>query len=88
MNAPRHVRIFKHGRSRAVRIPKEFDVFGDEVVMHEENGRLVLERPKKRDLLEVLAYFRSQPPLGPEDDFPQIDDPPPEPPDWLDDEDV
>jgi antitoxin VapB len=38
MRAERHVRIFKNGRSRAVRIPKEFDIFGDEAVMREEEG--------------------------------------------------
>jgi len=77
MNAVRHVRIFKNGRSRAVRIPKEFDIFGDELVMREEDGRLVLERPKKRSLQETLEWLRAQPPLGPDDDFPLIDDPPP-----------
>jgi len=79
MGAERHVRIFKNGRSRAVRIPKELDIFGDEVVMREEGGRIVMEPPRKRDLADVLDYLRGLPPLGPEDQFPEIDDPPPEP---------
>lgn len=79
MKAERHVRIFRNGRNRAVRIPKEFDIFGDEAVMRQEGERIVLEAPRKRDLAEVLAYLRTLPPLGPEDDFPDIEDGPPEP---------
>jgi antitoxin VapB len=79
MGAERHVRIFKNGRSRAVRIPKELDIFGDEVVMHEEGGRVVMEPIKRRDLREVIDWLRAQPPLGPDEQFPDIDDPPPEP---------
>lgn len=79
MGAERHVRIFKNGRSRAVRIPKDLDIFGDEVVMREEGGRVVMEVPRKRDLAEVLAYLRTLPPLGPDEQFPDIEDEPPEP---------
>jgi antitoxin VapB len=79
MGAERHVRIFKNGRSRAVRIPKNLDIFGDEVVMREEGGRVIMEPSKRRDLREVIDWLRSQPPLGPDEQFPEIDDPPPEP---------
>jgi antitoxin VapB len=79
MGAERHVRIFKNGRSRAVRIPKDLDIFGDEVVMREEGGRVIMEPSKRRDLREVIDWLRSQPPLGPDEQFPEIDDPPPEP---------
>jgi antitoxin VapB len=79
MGAERHVRIFKNGRSRAVRIPKDLDIFGDEVVMREEAGRIVMELPKGRDLREVIDWLRAQPPLAPDEQFPDIDDPPPEP---------
>ena len=79
MSVERHVRVFKNGRSRAVRIPKEFDVFGDEVVMRQDGKRLIIEPPARRDLGEVLAYLRSLPPLGPDEQFPEIEDRPPEP---------
>ena len=79
MGAERHVRIFKNGRSRAVRIPKELDIFGDEVVMREEGGRVVMELPRKRDLREVIDWLRTQSPLGPDEQFPEIDDLPAEP---------
>jgi antitoxin VapB len=82
MSAERHVRIFRNGRSRAIRIPKDLDIFGDEVVMREDGGRIVMERTKRRSLAEVLDWLRTQPPLGPEDQFPEIDDPPPDPVDF------
>ncbi len=34
------VHVFKNGRSRAVRIPKEFEFEGDEVEMQRTGGRL------------------------------------------------
>jgi antitoxin VapB len=82
MSAVRHVRIFRNGRNRAVRIPKELDIFGDEVVMREENGRVVMEMPKRRTLKETIDWLREQPRLGPDDQFPEIEDYPPEPVDF------
>ena len=81
MGAERHVRIFRNGRNRAVRIPKEFVIFGDAVVMHKEGGRLIFEPAKDRatSLRMLLEKWRKEPPLGPEDAFPDIDDQPPEP---------
>lgn len=73
MNVVRHVRIFKNGRSRAVRIPKDLDVFGEEVVMRREGERVILERPPRESLADILAR------LEPIDEaWPEIDDPPPE----------
>ena len=74
MGAERHVRIFRNGRSRAVRIPKELDFFGDEVVMRLEGNRVILERPKMDTLAEILARLE---PI--DEEWPEIDDPPPEP---------
>ena len=80
MNFVRHVRIFKNGRSRAIRIPKDLDMFADEVAMHVEGERLIIERPtKKRDLREVIDWLRSQPRLSEDEQFPEIEDFPPEP---------
>ena len=55
MNAARHVRIFKNGRSRAVRIPKDLDVFGEELVMRQDGERIILERPQRERLSDILA---------------------------------
>ena len=40
-------KIFRSGNSQAVRIPKEFQMQGDEVEI-ERKGELLLLRPKKR----------------------------------------
>lgn len=78
MNAVRHVRIFKNGRSRAVRIPKDFDFFGDELVMRQVGERLILERVEQRPTLaQILEEWRNEPPI--DEEWPEIDDPPPEP---------
>lgn len=72
----RRVRLFRNGRSQAVRIPKEFEFKGDEVeISRSENGDLVIHPLKKRSLKELLA---SMEPLGPEDQLPEIDDLPSE----------
>ena len=78
MGAERHVRIFRNGRSRAVRIPKEFDIFGDEVVVREDGNRLIIERPRKVALSEILGRLE---PIT-DEEWPEIDDPLPEPVDF------
>ena len=74
MHATRHVKLFKNGRNQAVRIPREFELPGDEAVMHKEGDRLIIEPAPKQSLLEWLKTIE---PL--DEDFPEIDDPPPEP---------
>ncbi|MEA3063231.1 MAG: antitoxin VapB [Sphingomonadales bacterium] len=87
MSAGRHVKLFRNGRNQAVRIPREFELPGKDAVMRKEGERLIIEpEDRKKSLREVLEWLRSQPPLGPEDWFPEIDDPPPEPVDLFGDE--
>ena len=70
----RKVSLFRNGRSQAVRIPKEFELPGEEVLMRKEDGNLVIEPiRKKRSLLEVLASLE---PI--DEEFPEIDDPLPD----------
>ena len=40
MAAQRHVKLFRNGRSQAVRIPVEFELPGDEAIMHRDGDRL------------------------------------------------
>lgn len=54
MGYERHVKLFKNGRSQAVRIPREFELPGTETVMHKEGERLIIEPAVKRSLLEVV----------------------------------
>lgn len=51
----RLVRLFTNGRNQAVRIPREFELPGDEAVMRKEGDRLIIEPARPRSLLAVLA---------------------------------
>jgi len=74
MTDQRHVKLFRHGRNQAVRIPAEFELPGDEAIMHRDGDRLVIEPVRKRGL---VALLKSMTPL--DEDFPEIDDPVPAP---------
>ncbi|MBX3573226.1 MAG: AbrB/MazE/SpoVT family DNA-binding domain-containing protein [Mesorhizobium sp.] len=65
--------LFRNGRSQAVRIPKEFEFEGEEVLItRDAKGKLTLEEVKRKPtLLEILATLK---PLGPDDQFPDIDE--------------
>jgi len=56
--AERHVRLFKNGRNQAIRIPREFELPGDEAVIHKEGDRLIIEPTKKKSLLNLLATWQ------------------------------
>ncbi len=87
MGAERHVKLFRNGRNQAVRIPREFELPGEDAIMRKEGERLVIESAaRKKSLGEVLDWLAAQPPLGPEDDFTEIEDLPPEPVDLFGDE--
>lgn len=75
----RRAKVFKNGRSRAIRIPKELDFEGDEVILRREaDGRLSVEPvPIRRSPKELVEWLRLQPPL--DVDPPEIKDFPPEP---------
>ena len=78
MPEQRHVRLFRNGRNQAVRIPVEFELPGNEAVMHRDGDRLVIEPLRKRGLVGLLKVMR---PLN--EEFPPIDDPVPPPEDVL-----
>ena len=68
MAAERRVRLFRNGRNRAIRIPKEFELEGDEVIIRKEGNRLIVEPIQRTSLLEVLAKLKPV-----RDEFPDID---------------
>lgn len=65
----RHVRLFRNGRNQAVRIPVEFELPGDEAIMHRDGDRLVIVPVRKRGLVALLKTMK------PVEGFPEIDDP-------------
>lgn len=78
MTIERHVKLFRNGRNQAVRIPREFELPGDDAIMHKDGDKLIIEPAvsKKKSLLALLATLE---PI--DEDFPEISDPPTEPED-------
>lgn len=79
---PKEAKLFRNNRSQAVRIPVEFEFPGDRVLIHREGNKLIIE-PVSRptNIVELLAEWRKEAPLGQEDQFPVIDDTPAQPED-------
>jgi antitoxin VapB len=70
----RHVRLFKNGRNQALRIPREFELPGNEAILRREGNRLIIDPVQHRSLLTLLATWEPF-----EEDFPEIVDLPPDP---------
>ncbi len=68
MSEQRHVKLFRNGRNQAVRIPVEFELPGDEAVMHRDGDRLVIEPVRKRGLLALLETMQPF-----DEEFPDVD---------------
>jgi antitoxin VapB len=58
MSDQRHVKLFRNGRNQAVRIPVEFELPGDEAIIHRDGDRLVIEPLRKRGLIALLKTMR------------------------------
>jgi antitoxin VapB len=70
----RHVKLFRNGRNQAVRIPREFELPGEDAIMRKEGERLIIEPAPPQSLLALLATLA---PL--DEEFPPIRDPAPDP---------
>jgi antitoxin VapB len=53
----RNVKLFKNGRNQAVRIPREFELPGEDAIMRKEGEYLIIQLAPKRSLLKVLAQL-------------------------------
>lgn len=72
---PKEAKLFRNNRSQAVRIPVELEMPGDRVLIYREGKKLILEPVSKpSNIIELLAAWRNEAPLGPEDQFPEIED--------------
>ncbi len=54
----RHVRLFRNGRNQALRIPREFELEGNEAIIRKDGVRLIIEPVPKNSLLELLATWK------------------------------
>jgi antitoxin VapB len=70
----RHVKLFKNGRNQAVRIPREFELPGEDAIMRKDGARLIIEPAPPKSLLALLATLQ---PI--DEDFPAIEELPHEP---------
>jgi len=70
----RHVKLFKNGRNQAVRIPREFELPGEDAVMRKEGSRLIIEPAPPKSLLALLATLPTL-----DEEFAPIEDLPPGP---------
>ena len=65
----RHVRLFRNGRNQALRIPREFELDGNEAILRKEGDRLIVEPIRKGRLLSLLSTLE---PL--DEPFPDVDE--------------
>lgn len=75
----RHVRLFRNGANQAVRIPKEFELPGNEAIMHREGNKLIIEarqdKPPKGTLAALALALQEMAALGPiDEEFPDVDE--------------
>lgn len=65
----RHARLFRNGRNQALRIPREFELPGNEVTLTKEGDRLIVQPVRRTSgLAELLASWT---PLN--EVFPDVD---------------
>ena len=50
-----HVKLFRNGRNQAVRIPREFELPGNDAIMRRAGERLIIEHAPPKSLLAVLG---------------------------------
>lgn len=72
----RHVRLFRNGRNQALRIPREFELEGEEAIIHKEGDRLIVEPIRKGRLQALFAILEplAEPFPNIDDDLPPLDD--------------
>jgi len=71
----RQVKLFRNGRNQAVRIPREFELPGEDATIRQDGQRLIIEPTvRKMTLLEVLDSLETL-----DEDIGEIEDFPAEP---------
>ncbi len=69
MPSERHVRLFRNGRNQALRIPREFELEGEEAIIRKEGDRLIVEPVRLGGLLALLDSLQ---PI--DETFPDVDE--------------
>lgn len=71
MTVEHHVRLFRNGRNQAVRIPREFELEGNDAIIRKEGNRLIIEPVGKGNRL--IELLKTLPTI--DEQFPEIEDP-------------
>jgi len=74
MSSERRIKLFKNGRNRVVRIPRDFELPAENAIIRKEGQRLIIEPAPPRSLLAIPATLPSL-----DEDFPPLEDRPAEP---------
>src|SRR3546814_14001534 len=56
---PREAKLFRNNKSQALRIPADFELPGDRVMIHRDGDRPILEPVRRKNILEVLSSLPS-----------------------------
>jgi antitoxin VapB len=70
----RHVKLFKNGCNQPLRIPREFELPGEDAIIRKEGQRLIIQPAPPNSLLAILATLATL-----DEEFPPIEDGPAEP---------
>ncbi len=69
----RRVRLFRNGSNQALRIPRDLELPGKEVLLRRDGDRLIVEPVRRKTTL--LDRLRALPPLNDvHDTFPDVDE--------------
>jgi len=71
VQSERHVRLFRNGRNQAVRIPRDFELAGNEAIIRKDGNRLIIEPIGINN--RVLELLKTLEPIP--EEFPEIEDP-------------
>jgi virulence-associated protein VagC len=55
----RRVKLFHNGRNQTVRIPREFEMPGEDAIMRKDGVRLIIEPVPPKSLLALLHFVKS-----------------------------
>jgi antitoxin VapB len=69
MSTEYHVQLIQAGNTQTLIIPQELNLSTTEVIIRQENGKLIIEPYQKKSLLEIFATLDDI-----EEDFPNIDE--------------
>ena len=69
MAQTRRVKLFRNGRNQAVRIPRDFELPGEDAIIFREGTRIIIEATSPRSLLSLLSTLS---PIA--EEFPVIDE--------------